>query len=253
MKEINFFRPSILENLLKTKRLEENDVEKILTQEDSYFERDLSAQNSDEFSVEADSFFFLTSVHAGEEYKNPQNLPIKVYRSKEWVSGNEKDRNMKHLVTYYTNEQDLYKEYLPEDLHTYLYEEIYSTMKEEYPLCKEEENTQELFFKIQRKEASQEDIARYKEYERQSEIFIQRFRKFKKAAILAHPEIEKKIIAFQNPLIFRGYNYNNSDVFRREGIQDIRYISKEEIDEMKKKGYDGFAFEQYGWFVKFEK
>lgn len=45
---------------------------------------------------------------------------------------------------------------------------------------------------------------------------------------------------------------NYSKPWECNGVKDLRYIKKEEINKLKKRGYDGIIYEQYGWFICFK-
>lgn len=186
--------------------------------------------------------------------KDPKGLPVKVFRSKQWISGNpEKDATFIHNVLYYAGLRDLCREYLPEDLDIYL-EKIYESLKRNYPvLLMSEDRKKYLERKIYfEKNATKKEIEENRNYYEQVMVLSKEFEKIKRALILKHPLIEKTVIVFKNPLIIEGYDYNTSTAFSRKGIKDLRYVTNEEVERIKSEGYDGIILEQYGWFIKFK-
>lgn len=238
--------------ILKIPTLE--DANRIIQNEDSYFNVPLEIQNTNYSIIDSSDYFYAIDEY-NEDRKDPRELAVKVYRSKEWLPDNplnpEKDNIFTHQVTYYTTADDLGREYLPKDLKNALKGTLNDLLLK-YPRANLTfQRSNELFVKIYNsKNATDEEKFEYEEYNREGKLLSADYNKIYKAAILVCPKIEKTIIAFQNPFIIYEIDYDVSTVFSKEGINDLRYITSKEIDHLKESGYDGVISRQYDWFIK---
>lgn len=243
-------RGEVFEKNDENGELNERTVAEILKNENEYFDVPKGQENLLKTAIQADDFSF--EINYADEPKDPRNLPIKVFRSKEWESNNSKDKNFEHGVIYRTSAREVCREYLPKKLED-KFSAYWNLIKMKYPAmgfgkARFDTLAKKVLFD---KTASNEEKREHEESSAQVEKALKELDDFKRAMLLASPQIEKSVISFQNPLIITGHDYDNP--FSRKGIKDIRYITKEEISSLKQQGYDGIIFEQYEWFISFKK
>jgi len=186
------------------------------------------------------------------------NIPIHVYRSSQWSSdikpedpdagyGRKIDDKFKHKATYYTIRIGM-SEYYPDDLKELL-EKTYQELKKRYGLDGISFKDSDELFRNRNKSA--EDKERYEEHSRLSSAMMEEFKAFENQQVDDHEKISDHIITFKNPLVISDYDYQTPFSQTEHGIRDIRYITEEEIEGLKSRGYDGIIFFQYNWFITF--
>ena len=228
-----------------------NKVAEILENELSYFDIPEELRSEAKKAVEIGELIFLFNEAENDDLQMDNEIPVKIYRSKEWRSDNPKDGKYSHFVRYYADIQEVSKEYLPEELR-HKFRDKWVEMKLKYPLlAMSVEDKNKLFKKIYDKNASEGELEIYKSWGEQIDKATDEFNDYKKASILVSSKIEKKIVRLKKPLFIQKHTYEASEAFNMDeyGINDIRYISQEEREELKSRGYDSILFQQYGWVV----
>ena len=194
--------------------LDLNKIAEILKNENEYF--DFSGIDQSLEVVRAEDFFF--EYDSDEEgLRKANEFSIKVFRSKQWTSQNLIDENYNHQVVYYAGCGNVLKEYAPNEIK----EHIDNAWKK---------------YKEQHSDMNVKDLEWFEDFQR--------------ALLLTSSLIEKKVLHFKNPLLIRGYKYE--EAWKQKYINDLRYIKEEEINNLKEQGYDGIIFEQYNWFICFK-